>query len=302
MRPEAAAGEEHGRPMRARTLIESFRFAFAGVAYAFRTQRNVRVHVLAAAAVTLLAWAVGLKGVELAVLVLAIGAVLAAELLNTAVETVVDLVTPAYHPLAAVAKNVAAGGVLVVACAAAVIGYIVFVPYLPPLLAALSSGGLAAALALAQAAPRKVMAVDMASEGPFGLSEAEVDKLVAAAREARERAYAPYSGFLVGAALMGESGEIFTGCNMENASYGATICAERVALGSAVAHGQRAFRALAVVTDVDDPAPPCGICRQTLSEFAPDMPVILANLKGKRRVVALAELIPGVFHLPSREG
>ncbi|MFO7310526.1 MAG: cytidine deaminase [Bacillota bacterium] len=129
-----------------------------------------------------------------------------------------------------------------------------------------------------------------------------MDRLVAAARAARERAYAPYSEFQVGAALLTASGEIVTGCNVENASYGATMCAERVALGTAVAAGHRQFRALAVVTDADPPAPPCGICRQSIAEFAAeDLPVILANVKGERRVLTLKDLFPGAFHLSPRE-
>ena len=295
-------------PMRARTLGESFRYALEGIAYAFRTQRNVRIHVSAAVVVLLLAWAVGVTGAGLALLVVAIGTVLAAELFNTAVEAVVDLVTQNYHPLAAVAKNVAAAGVLVLAGAAVIIGYLVFVPHLPPVLAALPAGGLAAALLLAPPLTRKVMIMREAGETPAaavpGVSEADVERLVAAARAVRERAYAPYSGFAVGAAILTGAGDIIVGCNVENASYGATLCAERVALGNAVAAGHRDVRAIAVVTDAPEPAPPCGICRQSLAEFHPDVPVIMANLQGKRRVVTLSQLLPGAFSLPdaAREG
>ncbi|MFS8533751.1 MAG: cytidine deaminase [Limnochordales bacterium] len=314
MKQDAVAGDQPMSPMRARTLSESFRFALEGIAYAFRTQRNVRIHVAAAALVALVAWAVGVSGAGLALLVVAIGTVLAAELFNTAVEAAVDLVTPDFHPLAGAAKNVAAGGVLVLAAAAVVIGYLVFRPYLPPALAAVPAGGLVAALLLAPPVTRKVMAVHAPSgqAGAAGsgqqtakvaaLSAAEMDRLVAAARAARERAYAPYSEFQVGAALLTASGEIVTGCNVENASYGATMCAERVALGTAVAAGHRQFRALAVVTDADPPAPPCGICRQSIAEFAAeDLPVILANVKGERRVLTLKDLFPGAFHLSPRE-
>jgi cytidine deaminase len=119
--------------------------------------------------------------------------------------------------------------------------------------------------------------------------------LVAAAAAARERAYAPYSRFQVGAALLGEDGGIYPGCNVENASYGLTICAERNALWAAVARGQRRFVALAVVTDASPPAMPCGACRQVLRELAPDLPIVTANLAGERFQTSLAELLPNSF-------
>lgn len=120
------------------------------------------------------------------------------------------------------------------------------------------------------------------------------DRLVEKAREVRERAYAPYSGFLVGAALEAEDGSLFTGCNVENASYGLVICAERVAVGSAVAAGARRFRRIAVVTESDPPAAPCGACRQVLFEFAPDAEVIAV---GPRRTLEwrVRDLLPDAF-------
>ena len=121
------------------------------------------------------------------------------------------------------------------------------------------------------------------------------DPLIAAATAARENAFAPYSGFRVGAALEAEDGTIFAGCNVESASYGLTICAERVALVKAVSEGVTRFRRVAVVTDVDDLTPPCGACRQLLWEFAPDAIVILANLNGKAATYRMAELLPHGF-------
>lgn len=125
-----------------------------------------------------------------------------------------------------------------------------------------------------------------------GVSDSE---LVARATRAREHAYVPYSGFAVGAALLTRSGEVFTGCNVENASYGLTVCAERVAIFNAVARGHREFRALAVVADTEGLCSPCGACRQVMAEFG-DCRVILANLRGDRTSTSVSELLPAAFH------
>lgn len=122
-----------------------------------------------------------------------------------------------------------------------------------------------------------------------------LESLAQAALNAREGAYAPYSRFLVGAALRVEGGRVFTGVNVENATYGLTVCAERTAVLKAVSEGFRVFEALAIATDHDPPATPCGLCRQTLAEFALDLPILLANLKGRRVQVHLAALLPHAF-------
>ncbi|HLW43177.1 MAG TPA: cytidine deaminase [Candidatus Acidoferrales bacterium] len=121
------------------------------------------------------------------------------------------------------------------------------------------------------------------------------EKLIAAARQAREHAHAPFSDFRVGAAVRTKSGRTFGGCNVENASYGLTICAERVAIFNAISEGEREFEAIAVVTDADALTPPCGACRQIIWEFCGDVPVILANLKGKVERESSAKLLPRPF-------
>ena len=123
----------------------------------------------------------------------------------------------------------------------------------------------------------------------------ENDLLISAAKRARENAHAPYSNFRVGAALRAGSGRIFGGCNVENATYGLTICAERVAIFKAISEGERGFNAISVVTDTDALTPPCGACRQLIWEFCGDVPVILANLKGKIEVIQMKELFPKPF-------
>ena len=112
------------------------------------------------------------------------------------------------------------------------------------------------------------------------------------ARKVRERAYAPYSNFQVGAALESRSGKVFTGCNVENISYGLTICAERSAVFAAIAAGVRSFRRIVVVADSKEPVTPCGACRQALSEFTENMEIISINLHGKKYRAKLCELLP----------
>jgi len=122
------------------------------------------------------------------------------------------------------------------------------------------------------------------------------EKLVRQATEAREAAYAPYSGYKVGAALLGKSGRVYTGVNVENAAYSPTICAERTAVAKAVSEGEQEFAALAVVTK--DGATPCGVCRQVLREFAEDLPILIASTDGATRETTLAALLPDSFAGP----
>jgi cytidine deaminase len=130
------------------------------------------------------------------------------------------------------------------------------------------------------------------------------DVLLTTARQAREQAYAPYSRFLVGAALITRDGRQFSGCNVENASYGLCNCAERTALFAAVAAGYRPgdFEALAVIGDTPSPISPCGACRQVMAELChQDMPVWLGNLHGALQETTVAALLPGSFRLITRE-
>lgn len=125
-----------------------------------------------------------------------------------------------------------------------------------------------------------------------------VEKLIKAAMAARERAYAPYSEFRVGAAILTRDGRYYTGCNIENASYSLTCCAERVALFKAVSGGERDFEAIAVTAGTEEYCTPCGACRQALAEFGGDIKVFMTNKEGDYLVQTVAELLPGAFKLP----
>jgi cytidine deaminase len=141
----------------------------------------------------------------------------------------------------------------------------------------------------------------MTSQSPDHIAGLLPDRLREVSFMARDRAYCPYSQYRVGAALETESGEVFPGCNVENASYPAGTCAERVALGSAVAAGFRRFRRVVIATDAQDPTPPCGICRQALVEFAPALEVIAISGNGTVVRWSLADLLPSPFTPASLE-
>ncbi len=129
------------------------------------------------------------------------------------------------------------------------------------------------------------------------LREDVVIRLLSAALKAREAAYAPYSSFKVGAAVLSEDDQIFSGSNIENASYGATVCAERVATFKAISSGHREVKAVAVVADYPTPIPPCGICRQVIAEFGKNAVVLMCNTAGKLRIESLETLLPSAFKL-----
>lgn len=122
-----------------------------------------------------------------------------------------------------------------------------------------------------------------------------MDRLTEAALEAREHAHAPFSKFKVGAAVEAQDGTIYTGCNVENATYGLTVCAERIAVFKAISEGARHFKRIAVAADTDVLTPPCGACRQILWEFCGNAELILVNLKGKTETFQLADLFPRPF-------
>jgi cytidine deaminase len=123
----------------------------------------------------------------------------------------------------------------------------------------------------------------------------EQNKLFERATEARKNAHAPFSNFKVGAAVLTETGEIFTGCNVENASYGLTMCAERVAIFKAVSEGARSFQKICVVADTEELTTPCGACRQIIWEFCGDIEIVLTNLHGKTETFQMKELLPRAF-------
>lgn len=142
--------------------------------------------------------------------------------------------------------------------------------------------------------PHKCMYIGALQAGPHPYTGG-YDELITRAKEAMENAYAPYSGFRVGAAILARSGKIYSAGNIENASSGADICAERAALAGALAAGERSFEAVAVVGNTAKPIAPCGICRQSLIEFGRDIVVIMANLKGDAVVATASELLPMAF-------
>ena len=130
-------------------------------------------------------------------------------------------------------------------------------------------------------------------------------KLVKAARLARRQARAPYSKFRVGAALLGKSGRVYSGCNIESSSYSLTICAERTALFKAISEGEKKFKAIAIIADDKDFTPPCGACRQVLFDLAGNIDIIMVNSRGRTTIVKLDELLPFAFddkHLPRSKG
>jgi len=127
----------------------------------------------------------------------------------------------------------------------------------------------------------------------------DITELYALAKKVRENAYAPYSGFKVGVALFSESGKVYLGCNVENASYGLTVCAERVAIFNAISEGEHTFKAIVICADETNPVPPCGACLQVMAEFG-DFDIFSFNLEGKFLQMRLSDLLPHTFRLSNR--
>jgi len=124
-----------------------------------------------------------------------------------------------------------------------------------------------------------------------------IDQMFQLTREAKDRAYAPYSKFKVGVALLGKNGKIYTGCNVENASHGLSVCAERAAVFKAVSDGEQAFDTIAILSDTENPITPCGACRQVLAEFNPNLKVVMVTTSGKQKSRSLSELLPDAFQI-----
>ncbi len=129
------------------------------------------------------------------------------------------------------------------------------------------------------------------------INENTYDRLLDGAKRARLFAYSPYSKFKVGSAILLDNGKIITGCNIENASFGLSICAERVAIFKAISEGFNSIKAIAIVAETKEPCSPCGACRQVMVEFSPDMLVIMSNLQNKIKIVKAIELLPDYFKL-----
>ena len=127
------------------------------------------------------------------------------------------------------------------------------------------------------------------------MSEESLQQLLETAKQARLQSIAPFSNFLVGAAVKTEAGKVYTGCNIESASYGLTVCAERVAIWKALSEGERDFSELAIVADTGTLTPPCGTCRQIIWEFAKNATIMLGNLRGQTQIVSIRELLPRAF-------
>ena len=127
------------------------------------------------------------------------------------------------------------------------------------------------------------------------MTEENFDALIAAAKTVRERSVAPFSKFMVGAAIETEDGKVYTGCNIESASFGLTVCAERVAIWKALSEGERKFKTLAISADTETLTPPCGTCRQIIWEFCKHAKIVLTNLHGQQEVLEVTDLLPRAF-------
>lgn len=311
-----------------RNWLKSMSYALSGLRFSFISQPNMRFHILASILVAVLTLLLPLSIVQILFIVLAVCFVMICELINTSIEAAIDLTNPGFHPLAKIAKDVAAAAVLVSAFFAVITGGMI---YIPIVLTFVREGFQLESSMSVEAAIAATALIVLALQASFGrmrkgyteyqeeLSAVEAlaggiadlpveeRQVLDQAIKAREQAYVPYSKFPVGSAVMSDDGAVYTGCNIENAAYGSTNCAERTALFTAIASGAGpgTFRVLAVVGDTEGPLTPCGACRQVLIELCdPGMPVITANLKGQVARTTVDKLLPGAFsrQVLNREG
>jgi cytidine deaminase len=292
--------------MRNRNLKESFYNAVSGIIYAIKNERNMKIHIVASVIVLILSIYYKLSRIEFLIVCLTIAIVFVSELFNTAVEVLVDIITNLYHPKAKIIKDAAAGAVLFSAIISLITGYFIFYDrIISDIKKEVAKTGqfstyiiiivlaviVLLLLLLLLFKKRKIY---------FNRGRESMDDriLVEAACEAKKNAYAPYSKFRVGAAVLTDDGSLYTGVNIENVSYGATVCAERTAIFKAVSEGSGKVCAIAIASDSEDYIFPCGICRQVIFEFGDRFTKIICSRKnGEYRTFTAEELFPHAFML-----
>jgi cytidine deaminase len=290
--------------MKNRNLKESFYNAVNGILYAIKKERNMKIHIAASVIILILSIFYKLSRIEFLIVCLTVAIVFVSELFNTAVEVLVDIITNLYHPKAKIIKDAAAGAVLFSASISIIIGYFIFYnrvsydikmvimkigqPLVYIAVIVLTAIALLALLLLFF----KKRRINFKGRG----KNMDDRALVKAACEVKENAYAPYSKFRVGAAVLTDDGSLYTGVNIENISYGATVCAERTAIFKAVSEGKGKVCAIAIASDSEDYIFPCGICRQVIFEFGDRFTKIICSRKnGEYRIFTAEELLPHAF-------